>query len=136
VAQFHIRAILHGGFLGVDADLVQTRYLVVRESQGLGHAGILSHAQQASTAAKSVHTTALPPHHPVAAAHALSAVSAELAGAASLKPLRATGAAGPATPLALPATHKSVLALAWIRRLWTALLRPTHNRRSEQYQKT
>lgn len=45
VAQFQICTSLHGGFLRVYADLMQTRNLVIREAKEHAHAGIFRQAQ-------------------------------------------------------------------------------------------
>ena len=123
VAQFHIRARLHGSFLRVYADLVQASHLLVRQTEVLANAGILSHAQKASAATKSAPAAALPTHP------ALSR-PAELARAASRKLMRAL------TPLVLAAATKLMLALSRGGRLWGAFLSPTDNRRRQQNHKT
>ena len=119
VAQFHIRASLHGSFPLVHADLVQASYLLVRETEILAHHGIFSHAQKVLAATESAPAAARPAH---------PSLAAELARAASRKLMRAI------TPLMLFTTTKLVLALPRTGPLRGAFLRPTDNRRRQQNQ--
>jgi hypothetical protein len=119
VAQFHIRARLHGSFLRVYTDLMQSSHLLIRETEVLAHSGIFSHAQKVLAATEFRPAAALPTHP------ALSR-PAELAAAASRNRMWAV------TPLVLSAATKLMLTLPRIRPLWRAVLSPTDNRRRQQ----
>jgi hypothetical protein len=132
----HIRASLNGSFLRIHADRAQARDLVVREIEGLAHAGIFRHAQKARAAAKSAPAAALHAH-PAPSTSTRPSLPAELAPASSLKfVLAATPLVlSAASPLVLAATHL-MLTLPSASPWRGPFLSPTDNRCRQQDHKT